>query len=125
MLPLNLPDVVAELTSAFEKYESALVANDFKVLNELFWRSEHTLRFGTKEQLYGHQEIADFRIQRGKIDQRRKLHNVRIVTFGRDFGIANTEFIPFGSEKIGRQSQIWVRTDEGWRIVSAHVSFSA
>jgi hypothetical protein len=51
MLPLNLPDVVAELTSAFEKYESALLANDFKALKELFWRSEHTLRFGTKEQL--------------------------------------------------------------------------
>jgi hypothetical protein len=25
-----------------------LVANDFKVLNELFWRSEHTLRFGRR-----------------------------------------------------------------------------
>jgi hypothetical protein len=125
MLPLNLPDVIAELTSAFERYESALVSNNFKVLSELFWRSEHTLRFGVKEQLYGHQEIAEFRIRRGKIDQRRELRNVRIMTFGRDFGIANTEFIPFGSERIGRQTQTWVRTDEGWRIVSAHVSFSA
>jgi hypothetical protein len=123
MLPLNLPDVLAELTQAFEKYESALITNDFLVLNELFWRSEHTLRHGTNEQLYGYQEIADFRIRRGAIDQRRQLRNVRITTFGRDFGIANTEFIPFGTEKVGRQSQTWVRMDEGWRIVSAHVSY--
>ena len=41
MLEINLPDVVAEVTAAFERYEAALVANDVKVLDELFWNSPH------------------------------------------------------------------------------------
>jgi hypothetical protein len=75
--------------------------------------------------LYGHDAIARFRIDRGAVDQRRIRRNTRITTFGRDFGIANTEYIPLGSDRVGRQSQTWVRTDDGWRIVSAHVSFLA
>ncbi len=27
--------------------------------------------------------------------------------------------------KIGRQSQVWLRTPEGWRVVAAHVSVIA
>jgi hypothetical protein len=30
-----------------------------------------------------------------------------------------------GSERTGRQSQTWVRTAEGWRVVAAHVSLLA
>ena len=83
------------------------------------------MRYGTRahERLYGHAAIAEFRTTRGAVDQRRTLHHRRIVTFGRDFGIATTEFSPAGSDKVGRQSQTWVRTDDGWKIVSAHVSF--
>ena len=83
------------------------------------------MRYGTRahERLYVHAAIAEFRTTRGAVDQRRTLHHRRIVTFGRDFGIATTEFSPAGSDKVGRQSQTWVRTDDGWKIVSAHVSF--
>ena len=73
--------------------------------------------------LYGHAAIAEFRNSRGAIDQRRTLRHQQIVTFGRDVGIATTEYIPAGSDKVGRQSQTWVRTDAGWKIASAHVSF--
>jgi Protein of unknown function (DUF3225) len=117
------PEAVHELTCAFEDYERALQANDIEALNALFWDSPHTLRYGVKELLYGHAEIARFRRGRGPVDQRRVLRNTRITTFGRDFGVANTEYIPSGSERVGRQSQTWVRTDAGWKIVSAHVSF--
>jgi hypothetical protein len=91
----------------------------------LFWDSPSTLRYGARvgEIQYGHQEIAAFRISRGAIDQRRALRHRHITTFGRDFGVANTEFIPAGSQKIGRQSQTWMRTPGGWKIVSAHVSY--
>ena len=125
MLEVDLPDVLAELTVAFERYERALTGNDITTLNELFWESPQTLRYGVRasELLYGHAEIAAFRIRRGPIDQRRTLRNQRITTFGRDFGVANVEFITAGSDKVGRQSQTWVRTDKGWKIVSAHVSF--
>ena len=127
MLEVDLPDVLAELTAAFDQYERALIGNDLATLNDLFWESPQTLRYGVRatERLYGHAEIAAFRIRRGPIDQRRKLRNQRITTFGRDFGVANVEFVPAGSDTIGRQSQIWVRTNKGWKIVSAHVSFGA
>lgn len=125
MLETNIPEVVAELTAAFEAYERALVGNNIAALNSMFWDSPHTLRYGTRdhELLYGHEAIAQFRIQRGAIQQKRTLRNTRIVTFGRDTGVANTEYIPDGSDRIGRQSQTWMRTDHGWKIVSAHVSF--
>ncbi len=123
MLQVNIPDVLAELTCAFETYERALLDNDIATLNALFWSSKYTLRYGTAEILYGHDAIARFRIERGAIDQRRTLRNVQITTFGRDFGVANTEYLPHGSHRIGRQSQTWLRTDAGWKIVSAHVSF--
>jgi Protein of unknown function (DUF3225) len=125
MLEVNLPVAVAELTAAFEAYERALVGNDIEALNQLFWKSPHTLRYGVGELLYGHAEIAAFRRRRGVVDQRRTLRNRRITTFGRDFGVANTEYIPHGSDKVGRQSQTWIRTDDGWKIVSAHVSSMA
>lgn len=123
MLAVNIPEVLAELTAAFESYERALLANDIAKLNELFWASPHTMRYGVRELLYSHAEIAQFRLSRGPIDQRRTLRNTRITTFGRDFGTANTEYVPHGSDRVGRQSQTWVRTDAGWRITSAHVSF--
>ena len=125
MLDVNLPEVMAEVEAAFAAYERALVGNDIEGLNALFWDSPLTLRYGIRELLYSHAEIAKFRRERGPLDMRRTLRNTRITTFGRDFATANTEYIPHGSDRIGRQSQTWVRTDAGWKIVSAHVSLLA
>lgn len=122
-MEVNLPEALAELTAAFEAYERALIGNDIEGLNSLFWESPLTLRYGVRELLYSHAEIAQFRRDRGPVDQRRTLRNTRITTFGRDFGTANTEYIPFGTARIGRQSQTWMRTAQGWKIVAAHVSF--
>jgi hypothetical protein len=125
MLEVDIPEILAELVASFEAYERALIDNDIGTLNALFWVSPSTTRYGTRdaERQYGHAEIAAFRRRRGAVDQRRVLRNQRITTFGRDFGIANTEFLPAGSNKVGRQSQTWMRTADGWKIVSAHVSF--
>lgn len=124
-LQVNNPQALAELTTAFADYERALVSNDIAALNRMFWDGPLTLRYGTREHelLYSHADIAEFRLKRGAVDQRRTLRNTRIVTFGNDFGVANTEYIPAGSDKVGRQSQTWMRTADGWKIVSAHVSF--
>src|ERR1700761_21563 len=124
-MEVDIPEVVAELRGAFEAYERALIGNDIPMLNAFFWADPLTTRYGTREaeRQYGQADIATFRISRGALDQRRTLRNQRITTFGRDFGVANTEFLPAGSDKVGRQSQTWVRTPEGWKIVSAHVSF--
>ncbi len=125
-LEINLPTVLAEMVCAFAAYERALLANDIEALNELFWDSPLTLRYGVGELLYSHAEIADFRRVRGPIDQRRTLTHTRITTFGQDFATANTEFVPEGTTRAGqtgRQSQTWIRTPRGWKIASAHVSF--
>ena len=125
MMQVDLPEAVAELTAAFEAYERALTSNDIEAVNLLFRDSPLTMRYGTREheRHYSHAEIAAFRRRRGPVNQERVLRNTRITTFGRDFGVANTEYIVAGSDKIGRQSQTWVRTEGGWKIVSAHVSF--
>ena len=123
MPEVNHPQALAELTAAFGEYERALTENDIAAVNRLFWASPLTLRYGPKELLYSADEIAEFRLKRGPVNQGRTLRNTRIKTFGRDFGVADTEYIPEGTSCIGRQSQTWVRTSDGWRIVSAHVSF--
>lgn len=122
MLEVNIPEIVAEVTEAFGRYERALVTNDVDVLIELFWDSSHTLRYGATENLYGISEIASFRQNRSPVGLDRQLRRTVITTFGRDFATANTEFVREEAARSGRQSQTWVRTDDGWRIVAAHVS---
>src|SRR5258706_14825166 len=122
MPQINLPDVVAEVTAAFERYEKALVSNDVAVLDEMFWHSPHTLRFGVAENLYGYDAIAGFRAARPAINLARKLMNTVITAYGRDFATVNTEFRRDGANVTGRQSQAWMRLPEGWRGVCAHVS---
>ncbi|MFS2033262.1 oxalurate catabolism protein HpxZ [Polaromonas sp. CT11-55] len=122
---INLPDVHAEVAAAFVRYESALVGNNVQVLDELFWNSEHTLRYGATENLYGYDAIRAFRAGRPSQGLARTLLNTVITTYGRDFATANTEFVRAGSDRTGRQSQTWLRTPEGWRVVAAHVSLLA
>ncbi|WOB42655.1 oxalurate catabolism protein HpxZ [Thermoleptolyngbya oregonensis NK1-22] len=121
-MEINRPDVVAEVTAAFERYEQALVNNDVATLDELFWQSPYTIRYGATENLYGYEAIAAFRASRPTGDLRRTLSNTVITTYGNDFATANTEFRRTSSGKTGRQSQTWLRTPAGWRVVCAHVS---
>jgi len=120
---LNDPAVQAEVEVAFHVYEKALNDNDVATLTALFWKSPLTIRFGIGENLYGHDAITAFRLARPNIDLRRTLANTVITTYGDDFATANTEFTRHGTGRRGRQSQTWVRTEGGWRVVSAHVSF--
>jgi hypothetical protein len=122
---INEPDVLAEVTAVFERYEVALVTNDVAVLDELFWDSPHTLRYGATENLYGYDAIRAFRAGRPSAGLARTLGKTVITTYGRDFATANTEFFRHGSDRTGRQSQTWLRTPEGWRVVAAHVSLLA
>ncbi|MDZ7938476.1 MAG: oxalurate catabolism protein HpxZ [Rhodoferax sp.] len=121
----NLPDVVAEVEAVFARYETALVSNDVAVLDELFWDSPHTLRYGATENLYGYDAIQDFRAGRPAQGLARELLRTVITTYGNDFASANCEFRRLGSGKTGRQSQTWMRTPMGWRVVAAHVSWLA
>jgi hypothetical protein len=122
MTAINLPDVVAEVSFQFARYEQALVTNDVVVLDELFWDSPHTLRYGATENLYGAAEIKTFRAGRPAQGLDRLLLKTVITTCGQDMATANVEFQRAGSLRTGRQSQTWLRTPEGWRVVAAHVS---
>jgi hypothetical protein len=119
---INLPDVLAEVTAAFERYEAALVSNDIGTLNDLFRKSPLTVRYGVAKNLYGYEQISAFRAARSPVSLQRTLHNTVITAYGHDFAIASTEFRLKSASRSGRQMQSWVRFPEGWRIVTAHVS---
>lgn len=121
-MEINIPNVVAEVGAAFDRYEKALNANDVDVLDSSFWNDPRTVRYSLMDNAYGFEAIHASRLARPKTDLTRILTNTVITTFGRDLATANTEFQREESGKRGRQSQTWARMPEGWRVVSAHVS---
>jgi Protein of unknown function (DUF3225) len=122
-MDVDLPDVLAEVTAQFARYEKALVSNDIAVLDELFRDDSRTLRYGTGENLYGYSEIMAFRAARPSVGLMRKTAKTVITSYGRDTAVASTLFYRESAPgRVGRQMQTWVRFVEGWRIVAAHVS---
>jgi hypothetical protein len=123
-MTINDPEVVAELAALYPNYEKALVTNDVETLVSMFWHGEQVIRLGITENLYGPSELEAFRKSRPAANLARTVTRMEIVTFGRDFGSITLEFertVNAGAVR-GRQSQVWVRMPEGWRIVQAHVS---
>ena len=122
-MDVDLPDVVAEVTAAFERYEKALVTNDVAVLDAIFRVDPRTIRYGASENLYGYGEIKAFRAARSPVALGRTLSKTVITTYGRDFAVASTLYDrPSAQGRVGRQMQTWVRFPDGWRVVAAHVS---
>jgi Protein of unknown function (DUF3225) len=122
-MDIDLPEVVAEVTAQFARYEQALVTNDVAVLDELFRNDTRTLRYGIAENLHGYREISSFRAARSPAGLMRKTARMVITTYGRDTAVASTLFYRDSAQgQVGRQMQTWVRFPEGWRIVAAHVS---
>jgi 1-carboxybiuret hydrolase subunit AtzH-like protein len=122
-MEIDLPEVVAEVTAAFERYEKALVSNDVDTLDSIFRDDPRTIRYGGGENLYGYGEIAAFRAARSPAGLARTLSKTVITTYGRDYAVASTLYHrPSFPGKVGRQMQTWARFPEGWRVVAAHVS---
>jgi hypothetical protein len=122
-MQVDLPEVVAELSEQFARYEKALVTNDVAVLDELFRNDPRTLRYGIGENLYGYEAIMGFRAARSPVGLMRKTAKTVITAYGRDCAVASTLFYRDTTPgKVGRQMQTWVRFPEGWKIVAAHVS---
>jgi hypothetical protein len=122
-MDIDLPEVVAEVTEQFKRYEKALVANDVEELDVLFRVDPRTIRYGSGENLYGYDAIKAFRSARSPVGLGRTLSKTVITTYGRDFAVASTLYNrPSAPGKVGRQMQTWVRFPEGWRVVAAHVS---
>ena len=126
MLPqLNHPEIVAELTAMSDRYEAALGSNDIPELDILFYHGPETVRYGVGETLYGFTEIAAFRRNRAGGSPPRDVLKRHITAIGTDTGTVDLEFRRHGGTRIGRQSQTWIRTPDGWKIIAAHVSLMA
>ncbi len=123
-MTINDPEVIAELEALYPQYEQALVTNDVDKLVAMFWAEPQVMRFGVTENLYGPEELEAFRKARPSANLARTVKRLDIVSFGRDYASITLEFERNGAAGIvrGRQSQVWVRMSEGWRIVQAHVS---
>ena len=122
-MQIDLPEIVAEVRAAFERYERALVENDVAALDAFFPEDARTIRYGGGENLYGFAEIGAFRAARSPLGLARTLERTVITTYGRDHAVASTLFRRASAPgKIGRQMQTWVRFAQGWRVVAAHVS---
>jgi hypothetical protein len=120
-MEVDLPEIVAEVTAAFQRYERALMANDVATLDRIFRNDPRTIRYGVGENLYGHAAIAGFRAARSPAGLARTLSRTVITTYGRDVGVASTLFHR-APGKVGRQMQTWVRFADGWHVAAAHVS---
>lgn len=126
---LNQPDVIAEISTLFERYEQALIDKDVDVLDAIFWDSPHTVRYAVRENGYGFAAIHAARLGAvpppgGSKERRIRLE---ILSIGMDVATVNYEYIARGTGgRTGRQSQTWVRFPElGWKVVAAHVSVMA
>ena len=122
-MDIDLPEVVAEVKAAFDRYETALTGNDVAALDATFRDAPQTIRYGIGENLYGYGAIAGFRAARSPVGLMRTISRTVITTYGRDFAVASTLFHRTTTPgKVGRQMQTWARFPEGWRVVAAHVS---
>ena len=122
-MEIDLPEVVAEVKAAFDRYETALTGNDVAALDAVFHDAPQTIRYGIGENLYGYGAIAGFRAARSPVGLARTIARTVITTYGRDFAVASTLFHRTTTPgKVGRQMQTWARFPEGWRVVAAHVS---
>src|SRR3977135_1174064 len=100
----DLPEIVAEVKAAFDRYETALTSNDVATLDTIFRDGPQTIRYGVGENLYGHAEMAAFSVGRSPVGLARTISRTVISTYGRDFATASTLFhrttVP---GKVGRQ----------------------
>lgn len=120
-LPVNDPEVLAEVTAVFHRYEAALLCNDYKALDAMFLPAPQTVRYGVAEVQYGIEEVRAFRAL--QVPFKRSLSRTVITSYGRDVAVASTLFHrPDFPGQTGRQSQTWVRTSNGWQVAAAHVS---
>jgi hypothetical protein len=121
-MPVNQAEVVASLNAAFDAYEAALIRNDVAVLDAFFWYDDSTVRYGVAENLYGGEQIRQYRMSCAAVHPERRIVRRVTTSFGENFGTVSVEFSAPDTERIGRQMQTWIRFPQGWRVVAAHVS---
>jgi ketosteroid isomerase-like protein len=118
---INDPATLAEVEAIFSAYEAALLRNDNETLARMFLDRPETVRYGLNDVQHGHTEILAFRASQQPFD--RKLDRTVITSYGTEYATAQTMFLRDDAPgKIGRQTQVWVKTETGWKVAAAHVS---
>ncbi len=103
-LPVDLPEVVAEVETLAMVYARARASGDQPALERLRWQSPRALLVeGGGE---GGDEGSD-------------ASAVQVRTFGRDFAVATIRWTKPDEGSGCRESITWVRFPQGWRIVAA------
>ncbi len=116
--------MISAVRAAFERYEAALLRNDVAALNDFFLHTHMAVRYGVAEENYGFDSIAAYRRAAAPVHPGRKLLRTVINSFGEDLACVSAEFSDPSSTQLGRQTQTWILTADGWRIAMAHVSLS-
>jgi hypothetical protein len=114
-----------ELKAAFDRYEEALMAGDVTGQNGSFWSDPSVVRVDGDGPVIGPQALAEFRARRPTPGPRR-LRDLHVVRSPGDTVVivsVNERLSPDGEVTgLGTQTQVWARTEEGWRVIAAVVS---
>jgi ketosteroid isomerase-like protein len=108
--------------ACFTAYEEALSAGDVVAMDSWFAEETRTIRFGIADEQWGAEEVRHWRAVAPRVPAGRSLSKTRVDLWADNLALVTTLFRYPASVSDGRQSQIWLRTDAGWRIIHAHVS---
>jgi len=114
--------VAAEVDAAFAAYERALAGHDVDALDLFFLDSPATRRFGVADEQQGADAVRRWRRESSGVPRGRRLEATQVQVLGPDVAVVTTRFGYGARPATGRQTQVWLRTPDGWRIASAHVS---
>jgi uncharacterized protein (TIGR02246 family) len=114
-----------ELKAAFDRYEEALMAGDVAGQADSFWSDPSVVRVDGDGPVIGHEALAEFRARRPTPGPRR-LRDLHVARSPGDTVVivsVNERLSPDGEVTgLGTQTQVWARTEEGWRVIAAVVS---
>ncbi len=113
-------EVPADLLSAFESYERAIMANDLDALDAAFAPGPQTMRGDAAGLLVGHDAISAFRGVRGGVPPR-TIERIEYRPLGEGVALL-VSLSRYAGGGTGLQTQVWQRSEEGWLISAAHVT---
>ena len=112
----------SSVLACFMAYEHALRGGDVAAMDSWFAADVRTVRFGVADEQWGAEEVRRWRGTASRVPEGRQLAETAVEAWADNLAVVTTLFRYPGSASVGRQSQIWLLTDMGWRIVHAHVS---
>jgi len=114
--------LVREVLACFTAYEEALSVGDVAVMDSWFADDARTVRFGIADEQWGAEDVRRWRSMAPQVPAGRRLDETRVDLWTANLAMVTTLFRYPASVLVGRQSQTWLLTDAGWRIIHAHVS---